>query len=136
MFTYYYDHLAAAEKDISSNNFCSLVDASVMLYDEEHRDLLPKKVNSRCQAKTKKQEKESDKRFFHLFPKKRRTSVVTVRTLNKTNKICIGFLLLHRSSTLTRSPVIRLTHVTNFKGFILLLLHRFLEITRSLLITR
>ncbi|CAL9217044.1 unnamed protein product [Arabidopsis halleri] len=78
--TYYNDHLAAAEKDISSSNFCNLVDASVMLYEEKHRKLLPKKVKSRYHAKKKKkQEKESDKRFFHLFPKKRRTSVVTVR---------------------------------------------------------
>ncbi|KAG7598948.1 B3 DNA binding domain [Arabidopsis suecica] len=81
MAMYYNDHLAAAEKDISSSNFCNLVDASVMLYDEKHRKVLPKKVKSRCHAKKKKkkEEKESDKRFFHLFPKKRRTSVVTVR---------------------------------------------------------
>jgi len=64
-----------------------------MLYDEEHRDLLPKKVNSRCQAKTKKQEKESDKRFFDLFPKKRRTSVVTVRNPEQNQQN------LHRVST-------------------------------------
>lgn len=47
---YYSDHLKAAEKDISSRNFCNLVDAAVLLYEEdikfEFLDDIPRKRRS------------------------------------------------------------------------------------------
>ncbi|CAH2051487.1 unnamed protein product [Thlaspi arvense] len=69
---YYGDHLAVAEEEITSRNFCCLVDAAVMLYEE---------VKSKRHTKTKslsqkeEEEEERDKRIFHLFPRKKRTSV-------------------------------------------------------------
>ncbi|ESQ38405.1 hypothetical protein EUTSA_v10029471mg [Eutrema salsugineum] len=76
---YYSDHLALAEKEITSRNLCCLVDTAVMLYEEE----LLRKGKSKCHTKTKStlsaKEEESDKRIFHLFPRKTRTSVFTRR---------------------------------------------------------
>ncbi|XP_024016187.1 B3 domain-containing protein At3g25182-like [Eutrema salsugineum] len=68
---YYSDLLGAAEKDTSSRNFCNLVDAAVLFYEEEQQ----RKGKSKCNSTEKQEEEESDKRFFHLFPRKSRTSV-------------------------------------------------------------
>ncbi|KAF8082659.1 hypothetical protein N665_0813s0001 [Sinapis alba] len=51
---YYDDHLAAAEKEISSRNFCNLVDAAILLYEKE-------------------KEKDIHYGFFDVFPRKRRS---------------------------------------------------------------
>ncbi|CAA7025098.1 unnamed protein product [Microthlaspi erraticum] len=52
---YYDEHRAVAEEEITSHNFCCLVDAAVMLYDEE--------------------KEERDKRIFQLILRKPRTPV-------------------------------------------------------------
>ncbi|KAG2304209.1 hypothetical protein Bca52824_032860 [Brassica carinata] len=49
---YYKDHLLAAEEDITARNFCNLVDAAVLLYEEEEY------INNG---------------FFNDFPRKRRS---------------------------------------------------------------
>ncbi|CAA7026668.1 unnamed protein product [Microthlaspi erraticum] len=70
-------HLALAETDVSSRNFCNLIDAAVMLYEEEHRN----KGKSKCHTKTTpSEEEESDKMsFLHNFRRKRRSSVASSR---------------------------------------------------------
>ncbi|CAH2034827.1 unnamed protein product [Thlaspi arvense] len=84
MSKYYDDHLEAAENDISSRNFCNLVDAAVALYEEEqHKRLLGEKDKSKSHTKVKilseDEEEQREKSFFHLFPRKRRSLVVTKR---------------------------------------------------------
>ncbi|CAA7026662.1 unnamed protein product [Microthlaspi erraticum] len=73
-------HLALAETDVSSRNFRNLIDAAVMLYEEEHR----KKGKSKCHTKTTPSEEEgeaeSDKMsFLYNFRRKRRSSVASSR---------------------------------------------------------
>ncbi|VVA99370.1 unnamed protein product [Arabis nemorensis] len=64
---FYSDHLANAEKEITSSNFCCLVEAAVLLYEEEQ----DRKFNT----KKKTLSEQVDKSFFHVFPRKTRTSV-------------------------------------------------------------
>ncbi|CAH8390324.1 unnamed protein product [Eruca vesicaria subsp. sativa] len=87
---YYDDHLAAAEKEISSRNFCNLVDAAVILYVEEKE--ADRILKSSCNTKTEtlsEKEKDIDYIFFNVFPRKRRSPskkfgrVQSYETLNK-----------------------------------------------------
>nr|VDD44309.1 unnamed protein product [Brassica oleracea] len=65
---YYDDHLAAAEKEISSRNFCTLVDAAVLLYEEEaEADRLLKS------GTLSEKEEDIEYVFFNAFPRKRRS---------------------------------------------------------------
>ncbi|ESQ38577.1 hypothetical protein EUTSA_v10029136mg [Eutrema salsugineum] len=76
---YYSDHKAVAEKEITSRNFLCLVDAAVMLYEEELRRTEKSKCHTKKKTKTlsakEEEEEERDKRIFRLFPRKTRTSV-------------------------------------------------------------
>ncbi|CAN6974736.1 unnamed protein product [Brassica rapa subsp. trilocularis] len=65
---YYDDHLAAAEKEISSRNFCTLVDAAVLLYEEEaEADRILKS------GTLSEKEEDIEYGFFNAFPRKRRS---------------------------------------------------------------
>ncbi|XP_024010305.1 B3 domain-containing protein At3g25182 [Eutrema salsugineum] len=83
---YYCDHKAVAEKEITSRNCLCLVDAAVMLYEED-------KKTKTLSAK----EEESDKRIFRLFPRKTRTPVFIRRNpqqnLNGASSWSSSFLL-------------------------------------------